>query len=193
MKIPILKGEEQIGWLKQIDRVTPQIVEKMTKWREKGQTYFLTQFYPTIEKTTEWLQLVLSDKTRMMFIISANGRRMGQIGVRDIQKYTAEIDNVIRGEKGCPSLMYYAELALLEYLFSTGINTVYLHVFSTNLKAIRHYQRVGYREIRRNKLRKIQDIKFIFYHTGKSGGRKTDIEYIKMKLSKKSFEEGRHE
>src|SRR5205823_1503819 len=78
------------------------------------------------------------------------GLRVGHVGLFrfDFGGPSVEVDNVVRGVEGvAPGLMYAAVQALLGWTFGElGMTSASLRVMSDNARAIRLYERCGFRE-----------------------------------------------
>jgi RimJ/RimL family protein N-acetyltransferase len=126
----------------------PQIIAALTRWRQKYMRFFLTQFEATESRTAAWLEnVVLKDDTRILFLILDEvGREIGNFGVANIAAGSAELDNLIRGERGGDSrLIFFSELALMRWIYrQLKVDEIYLHVFSNNPKTIALHQSVGF-------------------------------------------------
>ncbi|MGL5883099.1 MAG: GNAT family N-acetyltransferase [Synechococcus elongatus] len=153
MRIQILNDDgERVGYLIPINKhlaSNPFVIQKLTKWRKMFKKYFLTQFTPTENRTKSWLEsVVLPSGNRVLFLIyTSSNDIIGNFGICDLSEEKAELDNLIRGEKGGhPQLIYFAELSLLRWLFyDLCIPKVCLHVFSNNYKTISLHESVGFR------------------------------------------------
>ena len=132
-------------------------VEMLCKWRRKHKEHFLTVFNASLDSTKNYLQTIyLTDECRILFLLKENDRFIGNYGLANIAKEFAEIDNVIRSESiQNKSFMHQAQLALIRWASDTlGIKNFYLHVLSENTRAIRHYERVGFRAVSSTPLRR---------------------------------------
>jgi hypothetical protein len=165
----------QVGALIPIDfdmASQPAVVSSLTKWRKMFMKYFLTQFDATDERTQAWLtNVVLPDNSKILFLIQdETGKSIGNYAVRDISPDGAELDNLIRGEKGGdPKLVFYAELTLLKWLYDElKIPRVTLRVLSGNLKTLALHQSVGFKEVGRTSIRKIKTADGFQYETNPS-------------------------
>lgn len=124
------------------------VVSGLTKWRRMFIRHFLTQFNANETRTRNWLRnVVLADDTRLLFLIYTDDHAMiGNFGVCNIRGGSAELDNLIRGEKGGDAhLIYFAELSLMDWLYSTClVSEIYLHVFSNNTRTLALHSSVGF-------------------------------------------------
>ena len=185
----------RIGYLKPITKSLAsdkEVVEKLTKWRRMFKRYFLTQFTPTPERTKSWLDsVVMPSDSRILFLICTDSNEIiGNFGVCDLSESKAELDNLIRGEKGGhPKLIYFAELALLKWIFEDlGIPTACLHVFSNNYKTIALHESVGFKTVASYPLSK-QDLQDEINYAvcDSSNSEVVDFSYIEMKLAATEF------
>jgi RimJ/RimL family protein N-acetyltransferase len=195
-KIPIYTSENiKIGTLRPVDTIlckSPDVIEKLTSWRRTYMRYFLSQFPASEERTKNWLEnVVLPSDNRILFLIYDNfGKAIGNIGACDIKPDEAELDNLIRGEiVDGPKFMFFAEIALLSWLyFQIYINTVVLHVFSNNFRAIKLYSQTGFSEKRRFNLSQIQDGEEVRYIVSSHSCDAVRFQYIEMMMSREQFE-----
>lgn len=193
--IPIFDNENNnIGSLSLIDNTILEkqdIIHKLTKWRRMFMRNFLTQFPATEERTKNWLKnIVIPSLERKLFLIlDEKGNILGNFGICNLIETTAELDNIIRGERGGnPRLIYYAEIAILKWLYYTlNIQVVNLHVFSNNPITIDLHNSIGFKIINRVHLYKQSFNNEIHYSTNTSG-EKMNFDYVEMKLTKKDFE-----
>ena len=142
------------------DANNPIILDALTRWRKKYMKYFLTQFNASTNRTKSWLEnIVIPSTDRLLFLIlDEDNNLIGNFGIADILFDRCELDNLIRGEKGGhPKLIYFSELSLLKWLFlEKNVKRVNLHVFANNLPTIKLHKSVGFVEIGRRKLERVQ-------------------------------------
>ena|SRR5437016_12768497 len=153
-----------VGFLRVIDEqlsVDQETIRALTAWRRRFRRYFLTDFEPTPERTQKWLcESVLADDTRVFFLILDDaGRLVGNFGIRNISGNEAELDNLIRGERGGnPRLMFYAMVGLSAWAYiSLGVDSVFLRVLSTNHRAISLNRSIGFSETRSQRLLRVRN------------------------------------
>ena len=194
--IPIRTSEDiQIGVLRPIDEALcklPEVVEKLTRWRSVFMQYFLTQFPASEERTSTWLEkVVIPSDDRVLFLICDDvGRLVGNFGVCNIKPHEAELDNLIRGERGgAPGLIFFAEIAMLRWLyFGLGVKSVTGHVFSNNSRTINLHSKVGFSERQRFDLSRIQEGEDVRYLVNSSDGELVDFHYIQIAMDRSHFE-----
>jgi hypothetical protein len=191
-------GEDgiKIGSLNPIDNRLASdqgVIDKLTKWRKIFKKSFLTQFIPTPEKTKSWLEsVVLPSDDRVLFLIYTDkGKIVGNFGVCDLCENRADLDNLIRGEiGGHPQLIYFAELAMLRWLFrELDIPIVSLHVFSNNYKTISLHESIGFRTIASYCLIKEEsehELRYVMRDTPST--QVASFTYCKMMLTSAEFE-----
>lgn len=142
--------------LQEGDEQNLSIINLLTKWRQRFMRFFLSQFDASPQRTQEWLKtVVFPSPNRLLFLIYDHDQNpIGNCGLANIERKSCELDNLIRGEKGGhPRLIYFAERAMLSWLFdSQGMDYVNLHVFSNNFPTLRLHRSVGFKEVGRSKL-----------------------------------------
>jgi dTDP-4-amino-4,6-dideoxygalactose transaminase/RimJ/RimL family protein N-acetyltransferase len=137
-------------------------IEMLANWRQKNSSWFPSQFKITLEGTRTWLEKgVLDIKDRCLFwVIDSTGKKIGHIGLfrLSLDSRRIEIDNILRGEETeDKGLMRTAISKLLEWQRQDlKIPDSYLRVFSDNTRAIRLYECLGYKEIQRIPLKRIE-------------------------------------
>ena len=153
--IPVFVGDSRIGLLDPITMARlddADLIAQLTAWRNRAKGAFFTQFEATPERTRTWLaRQVLPDPTRRLFTISDSEGPVGTIGYIHLTRRSAELDNVLRGvRRGPPGLMRAAETALVSWLFETfGLEQIESSVFEGNDAAIKLYEAIGFRVVRR--------------------------------------------
>ena len=126
----------------------PEILQKLTDWRNLAQESFLTRFTATADRTRGWLQnTVLPDTGRLLFLICIGERPIGQFGFKGLTAEEAELDNLIRGELGGGAqLIYSAEVALARWLFTAfEIALLRASVLAHNQRMLSLHFRAGFR------------------------------------------------
>lgn len=194
--IPIKKDNGLlIGYLRPIGNMLIHdelVINSLTRWRQKFMKYFLTQFEATNQRTSSWLQnIVLEDDTRILFLIVDNtGKAIGNFGVSNITESSAELDNLIRGEKGGDSqLIFFSEISLMLWLYNTlEIKDIYLHVLSNNAKTIALHHSVGFEKYQTKYLTKRSKNDEIFYVISDNIAIDSqNLALIKMKMNREYF------
>jgi RimJ/RimL family protein N-acetyltransferase len=111
----------------------------------------------TLEAEEAWLAAISSGESNVAFTIyeRATWRPIGLCGLHDLdlRHRTAEFGLMI-GAKECWGRGYGTEVSrlTLDYGFNViGLHNIMLRVFASNGRAIRAYQRVGFREVGRRR------------------------------------------
>ena len=98
-----------------------ETINLLTKWRNDN-WYWFDKFIATKESTGIWLKnQVINNPDRILFLIFLNGEKIGHIGTfrYNESENSAEIDNVLRGIRGCcPGLMENVTNKLISWMFS---------------------------------------------------------------------------
>lgn len=139
---------------------SPESIELLAKWRSVAQEWFPSQFAVTHEGTSRWVQTQLLQRNDriLFFVTDNNSNKVGHVGLFrfNYEEGFCEIDNIVRGsdqwkgaiEAGCAAMMTWA-------FENLGLNRLYLRVVSDNERAIRLYERLGFKETQRVPLRKV--------------------------------------
>ena len=151
-EMPVLTEDgRRLGALVPITRSLaqePGVAALLTRWREANKRFFFTQFATNEERTALWLERgILGDAGRVLFFIcDENGARLGHYGLTGVREGHAELDNLIRGERGGDRrLVYYAEVALLAFAFERlGAEAVMLRAFANNVLATAIHDEIGF-------------------------------------------------
>ena len=167
------------------------LIEAMTRWRRHSARFFLTQFDATPERTTQWLEnTVFNDPSRLLFTIHSASKLIGQYGFKNLSSKSAEVDNLLRGESGGnPQLIYFAEIALVGWLFSTfEITNLYGYVLAENWQALQLHARVGFENTDLIPLTKEHSVTETIYRLGLPGNKSSDNLYSqKISLHRNNF------
>lgn len=137
------------------------LIKLLFLWRKKHEIWFQSQFPISFEGTRKWFQeRVIETPDRILFILKVNNNYIGHIGLFrfDFKKNTCEIDNVVRGEKAYPGIMFNA----LEYLIKWGKSELSLKGYtletsSDNDKALNLYHKLNFTETKRLPLIQINE------------------------------------
>jgi RimJ/RimL family protein N-acetyltransferase len=196
MPIPIAPAEgAAAGFLTPITYALAKdttIVDALFRWRRAHMRSFLTVFNPTLERTRNYLTAFsLPDEARILFLVADREKRyVGHIGLCNIAPDGGEIDNVIRGEPvDRPGFMVCAHEALLRWAFaSLNLPLAYLNVLADNMRAIRTYEKVGFRPVARTSLaREELDGGYRLKSVSGSSGNGTGPTLIRMEILRDSF------
>lgn len=136
------------------------MAETLAAWREKHAWWFPAQFKVTVEGTGRWLKNgVVETPDRLLFMISVNDRYMGHVGLFrfEFDTRSCEIDNIVRGESGYPGLIGDAITSMMRWgSAQLGLKGFTLQTFADNEKSLALYARLGFREVKRVPLLKIE-------------------------------------
>lgn len=195
IEFAILNGDgATIGRLQQItamEAADPTVVEDLTVWRNRNRRFFLTQFEATPKRTLQWLRdSVLPDVTRVMYLIcDVAGTAVGHLGVRKLDRDAPELDNMIRGRAGGdPQLMFWAEVALIAWIFARpGTTAICLHVFSNNWIPIGIHQSIGFQAAGMRPLSKKQVGAEVHYLVESAEGEPQRFGHLRMTLDRSAF------
>ena len=132
--------------LKLVDLSEDTIVS-ISKWRNENKNWFLSGINATKASTKKWIDDILKNPERLLYIIYLGNKKIGHIGIFhfDEENNTAEIDSVLKAVKNThPELMQKVLHVMFDLMFnSLKLSEVQLRVFSDNQKAINLYERAG--------------------------------------------------
>ena len=143
---------------KSVDLST-QTINLITKWRKKYWYAFGTKFNVTLKSSRNWINQIIDDPNRELYIVVINGNPVGNIGFRNLDKSkkSVEIDNVLKGELNYPGIMEDVVKIFINQLFKNmKLSTIWLRVFSDNYKAINVYERAGMKAVGNVPLKRIR-------------------------------------
>lgn len=127
-----------------------EIIDLLGRWRKENESFFLSQFPVTFERTQAWYHNHLLNKPdRLLFIIRTAAGYVGHVGLFrfDYARKSCEIDNIVRGEKTFPGIMGAAILSMMKWGRAVlGIQEYTLKVLGDNDRAVRLYKKLGYEE-----------------------------------------------
>jgi len=140
-------------------------VARLTDWRNRFVTAFLTEFLADYERTEHWLaQTVYPDATRALFMVDEmDGRTVGYMGLASIDwdSGSFEADSIVRGATAPRGLMGESLQVMLRWAKSQlGLTDAWLRVRSDNT-AIGFYERIGFAQIDRAPLRRHAEPGFV--------------------------------
>jgi RimJ/RimL family protein N-acetyltransferase len=135
-------------------------VRALTQWRNRFVRSFLTEFEATEERTARWLTTMVGpDDTRILFMVddARTGRTVGYMGLAfiDWERGSGEADAIVRGGDAAPGMMTRALRTMLDWArVQLGLHELGVRVRSDN-PAVTFYRKLGFRELRRVPLRRI--------------------------------------
>jgi len=143
--------------LKFVD-LSEDTIELIARWRNENKNWFLSRINATKKGTKQWIQNIIKNPDRLLFIIFHGDKKIGHIGVfhYDAKKNTAEIDSVLKAVSvSYPKLMENVLSTMFDWMFNDlKLSKVQLRVFTDNNKAIKVYKRVGMSTIKSIPLKK---------------------------------------
>jgi len=129
------------------------MVRRLGRWRKENEKWYLSQFPVSPRRTKLWFVYhVTAQPDRLLFIISKRGKYVGHVGLFrfDFLKGSAEIDNVLRGEKEFKGIMEISILAVMRWgEQNLDIKNYSLKVLSDNTRAVRLYEKLGFKTIKK--------------------------------------------
>jgi RimJ/RimL family protein N-acetyltransferase len=137
----------------------PEDVRRLTNWRNRFASSFLTEFEATEARTAKWLaEVVRPDLGKILFMVDhLDGETFGYMGLDfiDWEKLSAEPDAIVRGGPASPGTMTIALRTLLSWAVTQlGMKEINVRVLSDNT-ALEFYNKLGFSEVRRVGLRRV--------------------------------------
>jgi RimJ/RimL family protein N-acetyltransferase len=160
LAIPVVAHDRQEGSVRVVTgrmAKEDQLAALIFRWRGSAMHSFLTVFEPTIAKTREYLDnIYVPSPQRILFLISdAHDQPVGVAGYAGIERDSAEVDLVLRGEPAQPGLMFHALATIVAWGFEElTLPKICLNVLKGNDRAIRLYARLGFHTVREVGLRR---------------------------------------
>ncbi|MFA5948313.1 MAG: GNAT family N-acetyltransferase [Candidatus Gracilibacteria bacterium] len=128
-----------------------KLMDIIGRWRKKNEMWFSVQFDVTVERTTRWFkERLINTPDRLLFIIKVDNNYIGHVGLFrfDFETKTCEIDNIVRGEAEYPGIMYDAIKNMMDWGKNVlGLNGYSLKTFLDNERAVRLYEKLGFKEV----------------------------------------------
>jgi len=157
MRLPV--GEPIRAWLRPAGSDAADAA-RLTEWRNRFVTAFLTEFEATEERTLHWLmETVAPDETRILFMLDLpDGETVGYLGLAfiDWEAGRGEADAVVRGAEAPGRLMTAALRTALDWASGPlGLKELGVRVRSDN-SALAFYEKVGFREIKRVPMQRVE-------------------------------------
>lgn len=166
-------------------------IELVRAWRQRTMRMFLTQFESTYERTYQYLKnFSIAQEGRIFFMLYDESERLvGHIGMAEVDGNSGELDNLMRGvEGGDPRLVYFSELALLDWCFKNlGIRQSDVRVVSYNWLVISLHEEVGYVFTNNFPLKKYEKDGVLFHDVVDEAESNVKYGCTKMLLTKDDF------
>ena len=157
MRLPV--GDPARAWLRPAGSEAADAA-RLTEWRNRFVTAFLTEFEATEERTAYWLtETVAPDETRILFMLDLpDGGTVGYLGLAfiDWEAGRGEADAVVRGVEAPGGLMTAALHTVLDWARGPlGLKELGVRVRSDN-PALAFYEKAGFCEMQRVPLRGVE-------------------------------------
>jgi hypothetical protein len=120
-----------------------------------------------------------------------NNRFCGHMGIIDVDGKRGAIDNLMRGvDGGHPQLVYYSEIALLNWCFkSLDLVESDLKALSYNWLVLTLHEQVGYKIVEKIPLKRISRDGAVFHEETNARESNVGYFYAKMRITKNEFYE----
>ncbi len=125
----------------------PEVIQKITEWRNQNMQSFLTQFIATTERTYSWITNVLfKTPGQLLFLVYVENILVGHIGFKNLNHKNVMLDNAIRGERiGHPQLFTRAGIVLTNWIFDeTTVEYIYGLIEAKNYAAVYMNKQIGF-------------------------------------------------
>ncbi|RJQ60603.1 MAG: N-acetyltransferase [Stygiobacter sp.] len=149
LKIPITIsdfGNYYIGAVSnEMDNLN-NFIELASNWREIYKTSFFSEFKQNIQGTKSWVKNLIEDDNRILFALTNDQEFFGHIGFEYIPSdHIIEIGYILRFKDNPKGLITTSIQTLSSWIFNeTKVKTIFLNVFSCNIKAIKIYENCGF-------------------------------------------------
>lgn len=121
------------------------------QWRNRDDVrhWFINSKLITPEGHAEWFDHYERRNNDLMWVIEANGKLCGQVGLYDIGSDIAEFGRFMIGAPDMrgTGVGRIACALVTQYALQLGVSRVRLHVLAHNVRAIQVYRDCGYRTI----------------------------------------------
>ena len=183
-----------IGYLVPVGRWVLEdhdVIKCICDWRQRAMQNYLTQFISTVERTATYLRdLAIGEPGRLLFMIYTDEDQLiGHVGVQNVDGRSAELDNLMRGERGGhPQLIQFSERAILKWCFKTlNLSSIYLRVLSYNFLAIELHSYFGFEIAKEQALFRSETSGIVTHSPVASSDSNVDYTYTHMVLDKDMF------
>lgn len=142
-----------------VNQITLKLVEEsehtiklLTDLRKKYCNMFATNFKMSEERTKKWIHNKLLNNDSILFIVYANGKKIGNIGtdLYDEESNSAELDNMMK-DPSCKinGIMTVVEKVYLKWMFDYfKLSKIRGRLFSDNYKMMNAHIKCGWKIIR---------------------------------------------
>ena len=140
-------------------------IRSLTQWRKKYIKCFFSQSKPSNERTIWYLNnFSIKKNNRIFFLIYTDKNEfIGHIGLADIEKKFAVLDNLIRGvSTGNSKLIHFSIVTIIDWFFRNfETKKIYGKIISYNSLSISLLKEVGFKIIGKTPLKKVKEINHI--------------------------------
>lgn len=134
--------------------MTAEDTENIIKWRNSDvvRKQFIYQKEFTVESHENWIKTMIETgkAVQMMIVLNEGDRAIGSVYVRDIDLEHKKAEyGIFIGETDCLGEGYGTEAAelMIEYAFEfLGIHKLMLRVYAENERAIKSYEKAGFKK-----------------------------------------------
>ena len=134
--------------------MTAEDTENIIKWRNSDvvRKQFIYQKEFTVESHENWIKTMIETgkAAQMMIVLNEGDRAIGSVYVRDIDLEHKKAEyGIFIGETDCLGKGYGTEAAelMIEYAFDfLGIHKLMLRVYAENERAIKSYEKAGFKK-----------------------------------------------
>lgn len=134
--------------------MTAEDTENIIKWRNSDvvRKQFIYQKEFTVESHENWIKTMIETgkAVQMMIVLNEGDRAIGSVYVRDIDLEHKKAEyGIFIGETDCLGKGYGTEAAelMIEYAFEfLGIHKLMLRVYAENERAIKSYEKAGFKK-----------------------------------------------
>jgi RimJ/RimL family protein N-acetyltransferase len=158
----------------------------VAEWRNAASGAFMTEFLATPENAGAYLNRVwIQPADNLLFGIKVGNAFVGHLGLANVTGTSAVIDNVMKGDSASPrGLMKDAFRRVLEFSHqSLQIERVELEVLSSNTRAIKLYDEVGFSRDYAHALRREQGAGMVRLIKCESADADSDLTCVGMSIS----------
>lgn len=169
-----------VGSLRPLTRAhldDPDIIQRLTDWRNQNMGNFLSQFVATPQRTRDWMRNVLFNTPgQMLFLVCVDHRVVGHFGFKELTGDDVLLDNAMRGDRaGHPRLFVFAGKALVQWLLTQAdVKRVRGYVMADNVPSIMMNKQIGFGGWHRHPLLKRERDGEILWEMGPEGAPSPD-------------------
>lgn len=131
----------------------------ITNWRKKYRIMFLTDFTMTEENTKKWIENIICNDNRILFMIYLNGEKVGTIGTNDYEsdQNCAQLDCLMKKPTcSVPWLIPIVEIAYLKWMFEyLGLSMIKGILFMDNFPSLNLHLNCGFKIVKKIPVEKI--------------------------------------